>query len=127
MPSRRKSAGSPIVSVGIETCSKAVVVHECRLAALGIEKLHLLFVEADAFDGFLGAEAVVELDPAAQVAHLDLGKGAALAGLDQLALQHDPQLALVFEDIARLDVDGVDLHDLGILVGRDRARLCPRH
>ena len=43
-----------------------------------------------------------------------LGKGATLAGLDQLAFQHEPQLVLVFEDVARLDVDGVDLHCCGL-------------
>ena len=84
-----------------------------------IEELHVLLVEPDALDRLLGAEALVELGAAAQVAHLDLGEGAALAGLHQLALQHEPQLALMLEHIARLDVDGVDLHG-----DRSRERDC---
>ena len=89
----------------------AVAVHEGRLVALHEEELHFLFVETDPLDGLLGAEALVELGSAAQIAHFDLSEGAALAGLDQLALQDDPELALMFENIAGLDIDGVDLHD----------------
>jgi hypothetical protein len=44
-----------------------------------------------------------------------LGEGTALAGLNQFTLQHEPELVLVLENIARLDVDGIDFHwqDLG--------------
>jgi len=83
------------------------------VTALHEQKLHFLFVEADSLDRFLGAEALVELCAAAQVAQFDLGKGAALAGLDQFALEHEPELVLVFEHVARLEVDGVDLHGRG--------------
>ena len=86
------------------------------MVAVHIEELHLLLVEAHALHRLLRAEALVELGAAAQVAHLDLGERAALAGLDQLAPEHDPQLALMFEDEARLDVDGIDLHAL-VLAG----------
>ena len=82
-----------------------------------IQKLHVLLVEADALDGLLGAEALVQLAAAAQIAQLDLGEGAAFAGLDQFALQHEPELVLVFEHVARLEVDGVDLH--GRVSGRE--------
>jgi len=63
----------------------------------------------------LGTETLVQFGPAAQIAQLDLSEGAALAGLDQFALQHEPELVLVLENIAWLDVDGIDFHwqDLG--------------
>jgi len=89
---------------------EAVIVHEGRLVALHIEELHVLLVEADALDGLLGAKALVELGAAAQVAQLHLGERTSLPRLDQLALQHEPEFVLVFEDVARLKVDGVDFH-----------------
>src|SRR5215469_8847740 len=95
---------------------EVIVVHEGRLAVFHEQELHLLLVEADTLDSLLCAEALVEFRAAAQVAQLHLRKGAAFAGLDQLALQHEPQLVLVFEDVAGLKVDGIDLHwqDLGL-------------
>src|SRR5690606_22582488 len=68
------------------------------------------FVEANALDRFLGPEALVRLRPCLEVAHFDLGEGAALAGLDKLALEDDPEPPSVLQDIAWLDVNGVDLH-----------------
>ena len=114
MPSCRKSAGSPISLARHGDLLERVVVHEGRLAALHVQELHLLLVEPDALDGFLGAEPLGRFVAAAQVAHLDLGEGAALAGLHDLALEDEPELVLVFEDIARLQIDRVDFHSLDL-------------
>ena len=94
---------------------EGIVVHERRQTAVHEQKLHFLLVEAHPFDGFLGSEPLVQLRPAAQIAQLDLREGAALAGLNQFALQHEPELVLVLENVAWLDVDGIDFHwqDLG--------------
>src|SRR6185437_5989298 len=83
---------------------------EGRHVAVEIEELHFLLVEADALHGLLRAEALVELRAATQITHLHLRKGAALSRLHQLAAHHQPELALMLQDIARLDVDGIDLH-----------------
>src|SRR6266853_4364451 len=97
----------------------ALVVHESGDVAFEVEKLHLLLVEADALDCFLGAKAFDRLVTATQVAHLDLSKGASLARLHEFALHHEPELALVLEDGAGLDVDGIDLHArVSICAGR---------
>src|SRR5579883_2303047 len=95
-------------------------VHEGHVVALDEQELHLLLVELHALHGLLGAVALVGLRPGLEVAHLDLREGAALARLDQLALQHDPELARVLEDVAGLDVDGVDLHGLALEIRKSR-------
>src|SRR6185437_14080955 len=87
-----------------------LIVHEGRHVAVEIEELHFLLVEADALHGLLRAEALVELRAATKITHLHLRKGAALSRLHQLAAHHQPELALMLQDIARLDVDGIDLH-----------------
>jgi hypothetical protein len=121
-PVAQKIGGVADRLAGDRDLLKGVVVHEGRLAVLHEQKLHLLLVEADTLDGLLGAKALVELAAAAQVAQLHLSEGAALAGLDQLALQHEPEFVLVFEDVARLKVDGVDFHG-GISEERARQKL----
>src|SRR5271155_3510826 len=89
---------------------EGVVVHKRRQAAVHKQELHFLLVEAHPLDRFLGSEALVQFRPAAQIAQLDLGEGAAFAGLNQFALQHEPELVLVLEHVARLDIDGIDFH-----------------
>ena len=89
---------------------ETVVIHEGRLVAFHVEELHLLFIEAHALNRLLRAKALVELCPAAQIPELDLGKGATLAGLHQLALEDDPQLTLMLQDVAWFEIDGVNLH-----------------
>src|SRR5205823_7880054 len=88
-------------------------------SAVHEQELHFLLVETYPLDRLLGSKTLVQFRPAAQIAQLDLREGAALAGLNQFALQHEPELVLVLEHIARLDVDGIDFHwqDLGRALG----------
>src|SRR5262249_32843172 len=77
-------------------------------------------VELHALDGLLGAVALVCLGAGLEVSHLHLREGAALAWLNQLALEHDPKLAGMLQHVARLDVDGIDLHGSALEIRRAR-------
>src|SRR5487761_708891 len=89
---------------------EVLVVHERRHVAVEKEELHVLLVEASALNRFLRTVARVGLGAGLEIAHLDLGEGTALAGLDELALDHKPELAVLLEHVAGFDVDGIDLH-----------------
>ncbi len=82
-----------------------------------VEELLVFLVEADALDLVGGPEALVQLAAVADVLHLDLGEGAALAGLDVADLHRDPESAVVLEDIAGPDLVAIDL----------RHGICPIH
>src|SRR5690606_5109868 len=56
------------------------------------------------------AEALVEFGAVDEILELDLGEGAALAGLHVLRLDRSPQAALVLDDVARANLVAVDLH-----------------
>src|SRR5262249_47250289 len=85
-------------------------VHERCLTTVHEQKLHFLLVEPHPLDSLLRAETFVEFRAATQIAQFDLSKGATLPRLHQFSLQHEPELVLVLENVARLDVDGIYFH-----------------
>ena len=104
MPSCRNAARSPTKSFG------AGGVHEYKRVALLVEEGEILLFEADLFDGFSGAKALVELGAVEEVLQFDLVVGAALAGLDCVRPDGDPEAAIMFDHIARTDFIAVDFH-----------------
>ena len=85
-------------------------VHEHQRLALLVEEGEILLLEPDFFDRLGRAETLVELGAVDQVLQLDLIIGAALAGLDMVALDRRPEAALMLDDIARTDFVAVDFH-----------------
>ena len=64
----------------------------------------------DALDGLARAEALLQLVAFAQRLGFDGHEGATLAGADMLHLGGDPELAVVFEDVAGSDRIDLDFH-----------------
>ena len=86
----------------------AVLIHEHQAIALLIEIGEIAEFEIDLLDGFGRAETLVELGAAEDGLELDLGIGAALAGLDVIDLHRDPETVLVIDDEAGADFVAVD-------------------
>ena len=95
------------------------VVHEDQGVALFVQIGEFLLFEGDAFDLVFRAEAFVQLVAGLEVLGLDVGEGAALAGLDVGGLGYDPQAAVHLQDHAGLDGVAVDFHRC---LGRDWAQ-----
>ncbi len=88
-----------------------------RLFALLVEIGEIAEFEFDLLDGFGRAEALVELGAGQNGLELDLGIGAALAGLDVIDLDRDPQAILMVDDEAGADFVAVDLGHVLLFVG----------
>ena len=87
-----------------------LLVHEDEAVAIDKQELEVLGVEPDTFDRVLAAETHIGLASVDQVLHFDLHERPALAGLGVLGLGDFPDAFLVFENIARTNVDAADLH-----------------
>src|SRR5208282_2900794 len=77
-----------------------------------VEEGAVILLDLQLLDGVGGAPALVGLAAALEVAHLDLDEGAALAGRDDLDLEHGPLPAVVLDDVAGADQVGLELHGL---------------
>ena len=69
-----------------------------------------MFLQLDAFDGFLGAKTDVRFDAGADIAHFDLNDGISLAGDHDFALHNDPQFAVMIDNVALTERIGINLH-----------------
>ena len=76
-------------------------VHEVVVVAVGVEKLHLHFVDGDLLDGIAGAEAVLEHGAGAQIAQLGLDERPQVAGGAMLDAEDRVQIVVVLDDHAR--------------------------
>ena len=85
-------------------------VHEVVAVAVGVEELHLDFVDVDLLDGIGRAEAVLEHGAGAQVAQLGLDEGAQVAGRAVLDREHGVQIIVVLDDHAGTKLCGRDRH-----------------
>jgi hypothetical protein len=86
------------------------LIHEYEIVTLDIEKLEVLSVEPDTFDGVLAAKANIGLASVDQILHFDLHERPALARLGVLSLGNFPDTFLVFENVAWTNVHTADLH-----------------
>ena len=86
------------------------VVHEDQAVAVVEQIGEVLLLQRHALDLVFRPETLVQLVAGFQVLGLDVGEGAALAGLDVAGLGDDPQAAVVLQDHAGLDGVAVDFH-----------------
>src|SRR2546428_552744 len=75
-----------------------------------VEVLHRVLLERPALGLVLGAEAVLGLRPAAQVAELGLHHAAPVAGRHVDDVHHAPEVALVLDDHTHAELRGGDKH-----------------
>ena len=83
-------------------------IHENEHTVVFIEELLVFLLQTHALDLVGGTEALVEFRAVAQVAHLDLREGTALAGLDVIDLHSGPKTVIMFEDIPGANFVSVD-------------------
>src|SRR5476651_1937140 len=108
----------PARLVGVENVGahdellEVLLVHEGEAVLVLVKVGTVALVDVDELDGLARAEAVLQLVALAQRLGFDRHERAALAGADVLDLGGDPELAIVFDDIAGADrIDG-DFHVL---------------
>src|SRR6266566_3858752 len=95
-------------------------VHEVVLVVALVEELQLVLLERHALGLVLGAEAVLGLRPAAQVAQLGLHHAAPVAGRHVHDVHHAPEVVLVLDDHAHAELRGGDQHRDGSSQGAAR-------
>ena len=88
----------------------ALGVHQHQVGAVGVGVGELLLLGHQPLDRVGGAPALVGLVAGLEVAHLHLDEGAALAGGDDLLLQHGPATAFVLDDLSGADQVRLLLH-----------------
>ena len=88
----------------------ALGVHQHEVGAVGVGVGELLFLGHQPLDGIGGAPALVGLVAGLEVAHFHLDEGAALAGGDDLLLEHRPATAFVLDDLSGADQVRLLLH-----------------
>ena len=85
-------------------------VHEMEAVAVLVEVLVLAVLDIGALDLFGGLVALRDLYAVADPAHVDLGGGRALAGMEVFGLENDVELAVELDDIAFAERAGDDFH-----------------
>jgi hypothetical protein len=96
------------------------LLHEGEHVAVGEQIIGRLLVGREFLDGVRRPPALVGLHAGLDVAHVDLDEGAALAGRDELDLEHAVLLAFVLDDVARANLVCADLHGVLRIVGKGR-------
>ena len=97
---------------------KALVIHEVEAFAVLIEEGEVAIFHESALDLFGRLVAVRRLHAIGQAAHVDLGRGRALAGMEAFGGQNNIELSvLALDNIALADRTGDDFH------GNDSSRL----
>ena len=90
-------------------------MHEDEVVAVIIKEAALGFLEDHPLHRLRRAEPLVQLGAVTNVAKLDLGKGAAFAGLHMFDLHRGPQAPVMFDHIAGFDGVTVQLHGVPLV------------
>src|SRR5439155_19445351 len=85
-----------------------------------VEDLHLVLLERHTLDLVLGAEPVLGLRAAAQVAELGLNHAPPVAGRHMDDVHHAPEVVLVLDGHADAELRGGNQHREGILLSFQR-------
>src|ERR1019366_9633080 len=85
-------------------------VHEVIIVAVGVEELHLHFVDGDPFDGIAGAESVLEHGSSTEVAQFGLDEGAQVSRGAVFHAEHRVQLIVMLDDHAGTHLCGWNRH-----------------
>ena len=99
----------------------AGIIHEVIAVAIGIEIAEFIVFDESALDLFGRLVAHAGLHAIRQAAHVDLGRGRALAGVEALSGEDDIEIAVfVLNDVALADRTGDDSHVMNSLVDGGR-------
>src|SRR5262249_46884607 len=86
-----------------------------KAVAVLVKVLILAIFHIGTLDLFGCLEALRHLYPIADAAHVDLGRGGALAGVKAFGIEDDVELAVDFDDIALTERAADDFHGGGFL------------
>ena len=88
-------------------------VHEVVAVTVGVEEVEVLVLDKSALDLLGGLEAVRDLHAVGQAAHVDLGRGRALAWMEALSRENDTELPILsLDDVALANRACNNSHDL---------------
>ncbi len=101
---------SATVASGTAICSKDARVHEVRVAAVGVQELHLARLGAHGAELLARPESAVDHVPVGRAPQLRAHERAALAGLDVLEVEDLEDRPVDLDVVAVLELVGADRH-----------------
>ena len=90
---------------------ESLLVHEMEAVAILIEVAEFVVFDMGTFDLVGGLVAPLGLHAVRNAAHIDLGRGSALAGMKIFRVKDDVELAVEIDDIPLAERRSDDLHD----------------
>src|SRR5579862_1413788 len=122
----RQIGGLVADDVGLERdLVVALHIHEVEALAVLVHELVLAVLDEGALDLVGGLEPHRHLHAVGNAAHVHLGHRGALAGVDVLGGDNDPELAVDFDDIAFTQRTGDDSHGFLNVFGLESGRTIP--